>query len=112
MHSLNHIIADDMIMVGLINKNNKSAYREEVQQLTAWCRANSLSLYMDKSKEMVINFKRAQSDHSLLNIDRSSVKTIKSNKFLGVHLAENLTWSINTSSITKKAQQHLYFCQS
>lgn len=28
---------------------------------------------------------------------------------LGVHLAENLTWSLNTSSIVKKAQQCLYF---
>ncbi|KAI5100729.1 gastrula zinc finger protein XlCGF28.1-like [Silurus meridionalis] len=36
-------------------------------------------------------------------------KIVKSTKFLGVHLADNLTWSLNTSSITKKAQQRLYF---
>ncbi|KAK3572652.1 hypothetical protein QTP86_001632 [Hemibagrus guttatus] len=35
----------------------------------------------------------------------------KSNKFLGVHLAENFTWSHNTSSISKKAQKRLYFLQ-
>ncbi|KAK3514351.1 hypothetical protein QTP70_015880 [Hemibagrus guttatus] len=34
---------------------------------------------------------------------------IKSTKFLGVHLAENFTWSLNTTSISKKAQQRLYF---
>ncbi|KAK3538471.1 hypothetical protein QTP86_003686 [Hemibagrus guttatus] len=34
---------------------------------------------------------------------------IKSTKFLGVHLAENFTWSLNTTSINKKAQQRLYF---
>ncbi|KAK3543634.1 hypothetical protein QTP70_025993 [Hemibagrus guttatus] len=53
---------------------------------------------------------RAQSDHSPLNIN---VEIVKSTKFLGVHLVEDLTWSLNTSSntssITKKAQQHLYF---
>ncbi|KAI5109563.1 gastrula zinc finger protein XlCGF28.1-like [Silurus meridionalis] len=32
-----------------------------------------------------------------------------STTFLGVHLADKLTWSLNTSSIPKKAQQHLYF---
>ncbi|KAK3551887.1 hypothetical protein QTP70_031649, partial [Hemibagrus guttatus] len=32
-----------------------------------------------------------------------------STKFLGVHLAENFSWSFNTTSITRKAQQHLYF---
>ncbi|KAI5610007.1 gastrula zinc finger protein XlCGF28.1-like [Silurus asotus] len=64
---------------------------------------------VDKTKEMVVDFRRAQSDHSPLIIDESSVEIVKSTKFLGVHLADNLTWSLNTSSITKKAQQRLYF---
>ncbi|KAK3535472.1 hypothetical protein QTP70_016893, partial [Hemibagrus guttatus] len=89
MHSSNRIFikfADDTTMVGLISKKDESAYREEVQRLTAWCKANNLSLNVEKTKEM-------------------------STKFLGVHLAEDLTWSLNTSSITKKAQQRLYFLQ-
>ncbi|KAK3515340.1 hypothetical protein QTP70_017277, partial [Hemibagrus guttatus] len=113
MHSSNHIIkfADDTIVVGLISKNNESAYREEVQRLTAWCKANSLSLNVGKTKEMVVDFRRAQSDHSLLFIDGSPVEIVKSTKFLGVHLAENFTWSLSTTSITRNAQQHLYFLQ-
>ncbi|KAI5619000.1 gastrula zinc finger protein XlCGF28.1-like [Silurus asotus] len=111
MHSSNHIIefADDTTVVGLISKNDESAYREEVQRLTAWCEANNLSLNVDKTKEMVVDFRRAQSDQSPLIIDGFSVEIVKSTKFLGVHLADNSTWSLNTSSITKKAQQHLYF---
>ncbi|KAK3523851.1 hypothetical protein QTP70_010462 [Hemibagrus guttatus] len=78
MHSSNHIIkfTNDTTVGGLVSKNDKSAYREEVQRLTAWCKANNQSL-----------------------------KIVKSTKFL----AEDLTWSMNTSSITKKAQQRLYF---
>ncbi|KAK3517242.1 hypothetical protein QTP70_001430 [Hemibagrus guttatus] len=79
------------------------------RSITAWGKANSLSLNVDKTKEMVIDFRRAQSDHSPLFIDRSPVEIFKSTKFLGGHLAENFTWSLNTTSITKKAQQHLYF---
>ncbi|KAK3540979.1 hypothetical protein QTP86_007948 [Hemibagrus guttatus] len=114
MHSSNHItkFADDTTVVGLISKNNESAYREEVQRLTAWCKDNNLSLNVNKTKEMVVDFRRAQSDHSPLNIDGSNIEIIKSTKFLGVHLAEDLTWSLNTSSITKKAQQRLYFLRS
>ncbi|KAK3537408.1 hypothetical protein QTP70_008946 [Hemibagrus guttatus] len=52
---------------------------------------------------------REESDHSLLFIDESPVEIVKSTKFLGVHLLENITWSLNTSSISKKAQQRLYF---
>ncbi|KAK3570069.1 hypothetical protein QTP86_010245 [Hemibagrus guttatus] len=113
MHGSNHIVkfANDTTVVGLISKNDESAYREEVQRLTAWCKANTLSLNVDKTKEMVVDFRRAQSDHSPLFIDGSPVEIVKSTKFLGVHLAENFTWSLNTTSITKKAQQHLYFLQ-
>ncbi|KAK3560314.1 hypothetical protein QTP86_006304 [Hemibagrus guttatus] len=91
MHSSNHIIkfADDTTVVGLISKN-ESAYREEVQQLTAWCKANSLSLNVEKTKEMAVDFRRAQSDHSPLNINGSNVEIVKSTKFLGVHLAEEV----------------------
>ncbi|KAF7711379.1 gastrula zinc finger protein XlCGF28.1-like [Silurus meridionalis] len=111
MHSSNHIIkfADGTTMVGFISKNDKSAYREEVQRLTACCGANSLSLNVDKTKEMFVDFRRAQRDHSPLIIDGASVEIVKSTKCLGVHLADNLTWSRNTSSITKKAKQRLYF---
>ncbi|KAK3550689.1 hypothetical protein QTP70_002389 [Hemibagrus guttatus] len=113
MHSSNHIVkfADDTTLVGLISKNDESAYREEVQRLTAWCKANSLSLNVEKTKEVVVDFRRAQSDHSPLFINGSPVEIVKSIKFLGVHLAENFTWSLNTTSITKKAQQRLYFLQ-
>ncbi|KAK3574568.1 hypothetical protein QTP86_010187 [Hemibagrus guttatus] len=62
MHSSNHNIkfADDTTVVGLISKNDESAYREEVQQLTSWCKDNNLSLNVDKTKEMVVDFRRAQ----------------------------------------------------
>ncbi|KAI4885188.1 hypothetical protein NFI96_009362, partial [Prochilodus magdalenae] len=110
MHSSNHIIkfADDTTVVGLMSKNDESAYREEVQRLTDWCRTNNLSLNVDKTKEMVVDFRRTRRDHSPLHIDGSTVEIVKSTKFLGVHLAEDLTWSLNTSTITKKAQQRLY----
>ncbi|KAK3526393.1 hypothetical protein QTP70_025427 [Hemibagrus guttatus] len=73
------------------NKNDESAYREEVQRLTAWCKANNLSRNVEKMKEMVVDFRKAQSDHSPLNINESNMEIIKSTKFLGVHLAEDLT---------------------
>ncbi|KAK3552765.1 hypothetical protein QTP86_022340 [Hemibagrus guttatus] len=69
-----------MTRLGPMSKNNESAYREEVQQLTAWFKANNLSLNVKKTKEMVVDFRRAQ-----------STEIVKSTKFLGVHLAEDLT---------------------
>ncbi|KAK3560863.1 hypothetical protein QTP86_022608, partial [Hemibagrus guttatus] len=84
MQSSNHIIkfADDTTVVGLISKNNESAYREEVQRLAAWCKVNNLSLNVEKMKEMVVDFRSAQSDHSPLDIEGSNVEIIKSTNFL------------------------------
>ncbi|KAI5109182.1 gastrula zinc finger protein XlCGF28.1-like [Silurus meridionalis] len=57
---------------------------------------------------MVVDFRRTQSVHFPLIIDGSSVEIVRNIKFF-VHLPDNFTWSLNTSSITKKAQQRLYF---
>ncbi|KAK3555926.1 hypothetical protein QTP86_029760 [Hemibagrus guttatus] len=57
------MFADDTTVVGLISKNDESAYREEVQRLTAWCKANNLSLNVEKTKEMVVDFRRAHTLH-------------------------------------------------
>ncbi|KAK3552196.1 hypothetical protein QTP86_005277 [Hemibagrus guttatus] len=42
-----------------------------------------------------------------MDIEGSSAEIVKSTKFLGVYLLENFTWSLKTSSINRKAQQHL-----
>lgn len=104
VYSSNHIIkfADDTTVEGLINEKNESAYRENGQRLTDWC--NNLPLNVDRTKEMVVDFRGPQSNHSLKKINGSSVKIIKGTTFHGVHLAENISWCFNTSPIANKAQ--------
>ncbi|KAI2643798.1 hypothetical protein H4Q32_029977 [Labeo rohita] len=86
--SSNHIIkfADDTTVVGLISNNDETHYREEVAQLVEWCGANNLSL-------------------NVTQLWRESAAP----KFLGVHITEDLTWTTNTMSLSKKAQQRLHF---
>ncbi len=110
--SSNHIIkfADDTTVVGLISNNDETHYREEVAQLAEWCGANNLSLNVEKTKEVVLDFRRRNStDHPPLTIDCSTVERVSSTKFLGVHITEDLTWTTNTMSLSKKAQQRLHF---
>ncbi len=109
--SFNHIIkfADDTSVVGLTSNNNETHYREEVAQSAEWCGANNLSLNVSKTKEVVIDFKRNSGDHPPLTIDSSTVERVSSTKFLGLHITEDLTWTTNTTSLSKKAQQHLHF---
>ncbi|KAK3516317.1 hypothetical protein QTP70_009371 [Hemibagrus guttatus] len=38
-----------------------------------------------------------------------AVKRVSSFRFLGTHISEDLSWTINTSSLVKKAHQHLFY---
>lgn len=62
--STKHIIkyADYTTVVGL-SDNDKSAYKLTVVQFTACCRFHNLALNVDKTKEMMIDFRRDHADH-------------------------------------------------
>ncbi|CDQ97627.1 unnamed protein product [Oncorhynchus mykiss] len=62
MHASNSIIkfADDTTVVGLITNNNEMAYREEVRALGVWCQENNLTLNVNKTKEMIVDFRKQQ----------------------------------------------------
>lgn len=110
-HTSNEIIkyADDTTVVGLIKDEDDAAYRMEVEWLTTWCRIHSLLLNVSKTKEMVIDFrKNSRPAHSPLIIDVVVVQWAHSIEFLGVHMAEDLSFTTNTVAITKKAQQILH----
>ena len=49
--------ADDTVVVGLISKNDETAYRVEVEHLTSCCKENNLLLNVTKTKEMVMDFR-------------------------------------------------------
>ncbi|KAI4880167.1 hypothetical protein NFI96_001818 [Prochilodus magdalenae] len=100
-HSSNVIIkfADDTTIVGLISNNNEEAYREEVSFLTHWCRENNLSLNVNKTKELIVDFRKQERVHTPITINGAAVERVSSFKFLGVHITEELTW---TEHITQR----------
>ncbi len=108
-HSSNVIIklADDTTVIGLITDNDETAYREEVSTLTKWCQKNHLSLNIDKTKELVVDYRRQSREHT--PIDKTPVERVTSFKVLGVHITEDLTWSAHTDAVLKKAHQRLFF---
>lgn len=112
LHGTNTIIkfADDTTVVGLIKDNDETAYREEIQHLASWCANNNLALNTKKTKELIVDFRRTRSvTHAPVHIDGAEVERVPSFKFLGVHISEDLTWTLNTSSLVKKAHQRLFF---
>ncbi|XP_055724603.1 uncharacterized protein LOC129815157 [Salvelinus fontinalis] len=81
MHVSNSIIkfADDTTVVGLITNKDETAYREDVR---VWCQENNLPLNVNKTKEMIVDFRKQQRDHPPIHINGTVVE-VESFKFLG-----------------------------
>ncbi len=110
-HNSNRFIkfAYDTTVVGLISNRDETNYRSEVSHLAGWCSDNNLSLNVEKTKEIVVDFRRVHSLHAPLTNNGATVERVSSTTFLGVHITEDLSWTNNTAALAKKAQQRLYF---
>lgn len=69
-----------------IHGNEESMYRDEVRHLEGWCRKNNLLLNVDKTKEMIINFRRSQPERTPLSINFCTVERVENIKLLGVQI--------------------------
>lgn len=74
----NYIIksADDATLVGLISNNMETANRVEVEQLVHCCQFNNLSLNLDTTEEMIVDFSKSRVHHSPLLLHGSPVEPL------------------------------------
>ena len=79
-----------------------------MRALGVWCQENNLSPNVNKTKELIVDYRKQQREHPPIHIDGRVVERIVSFKFLGVHITDKLKWSTHTDSVVKKAQQHLF----
>ena len=70
----------------------------EVEYLTIWCHDNNLSLNVNKTKEILVDFRKIKENHIPISINGSSVETV------GIRISNTLTWFLNTTCILKKAE--------
>ena len=75
-----------------------------MRALGEWWQETNLSLNVNKTKELIVDFRKQQSEHTPKHIDGTSVEKVESFKFLGVHIADDLKWSTHTDSVVKKVQ--------
>ncbi|KAK3574312.1 hypothetical protein QTP86_004345 [Hemibagrus guttatus] len=98
--------ADDTTVVGRISNNDELAYKEGIQSLSAWCSMNNLTLNVTKTKELTVDFRKSNSGrHSSIYINGSEVVCVSSFKFQGIHISEDLSWHVNTSTLVRKAHR-------
>jgi hypothetical protein len=55
-----------------------------------WGQENNLSLSINKTKVLIVDYRRQQREHALIHIDRVAVERVKSLKLLSVHITKEL----------------------
>ena len=90
--------ADAAAVIGCITGGNK-AYRREVASQVSWCEDSNLILNTDKMKEVVVDMRRSRGD--LIGHCTSGS--------WGVHISDDLTWSLNTTQLVKRSSSSCMF---
>ncbi|KAK3539455.1 hypothetical protein QTP70_008501 [Hemibagrus guttatus] len=101
--------ADDTTLIGLISDGDESAYRGEIDRLVSWCSMNNLELNSLKTVEMIVDFRKDPAPLPPVILCDSPVTSAESFCFLGTTITKELKWEQNIRSLTKKAQQRMYF---
>ena len=69
----------------------------------------TLTSMREKMEEMVIDFRRSGNRHHIpLMINGAAVERVSNEKFLGGYLSDELTSTINTTAVVKKAHLQLH----
>jgi len=100
--------ADDTVLTGLITDNIDTSYTEEVDSFVDWCARNHLVLNVEKTKEMIIDFRKNKGFFEPITIQDRQIERVDSYKYLGVVIDKDLTWTENTDSIIKKLKPRMY----
>ncbi|KAK3546360.1 hypothetical protein QTP70_025765 [Hemibagrus guttatus] len=98
--------ADDTTLIGLISDRDESDYRGE---MVSWCSMNNLELNSLKTVEMIVDFRKDPAPLPPVILCDSPVTSVESFRFLGTTITKECKWEHNIRSLTKKAQQRMYF---
>ena len=94
--------ADDTTLIGLISCGDESDYRWEADNPVTWCSQTNLELNALKTVEIVVEYSPTHPHHPVQ-------LPVESFRFLATILSQDLQWELNISSLTKKAQQRMFF---
>ena len=83
-----------------------------LQKLSVWCKLNGMLLNTEKTKVMLITTlqKCLHLYDNILNLtfNNGPLKNVDNDKVLGVHIDNNLIWSIHIQFIVKKISSNLW----
>ena len=84
-------------------------YYTTIRHFVTWCDEHFLSLNLIKTQEMIIDFRTKDNIHESVLIKSTNITITDIYKYLGVLFDNNLNWHEQSSVVTSKLNQRLYF---
>ena len=100
---------DDTTVSEVVVKGGESHVQAIANRVIKWSHENRVQLNADKCKELRISFAKEQRAFDPVIIEGKEVELVTSTKLLGLTIANDLTWNVHVTEITKKASKRLYF---
>ena len=97
------------MLMGLL-KISEDDYRNEIIWFNNWCVENYLDLNVGKTKKMVFDFKKVETNIVLIILKNGSVEIVNKYKYLGIYIDNRLNFSVNIENLFKRSTirlQHL-----
>ena len=99
--------ADDTVLIGLISDDDCSKYVDEINKFATYCKTNFLELNVEKTNEMIIDFRKSKALPDPIIINDHAVERVSTYKYLGVMLNNDISWSNYTDYIISKLNSRL-----
>lgn len=79
------------------------------EKLTLTVNQSHLVLNVQKTKEIILDFRRSLHSHEPITIHRHPIEQVPEYKYLGTIIDNKLNWNSNSQVLAGKANQRLYF---
>ena len=99
---------DDTVSIKLISNDDSSKYVDEINKFATYYDTNFIELNVKKTKEMIIDFRKSKALPDPIIINDHTVERVRTYKYLGIMLNNDLSWSNNTDYIISKLNSRLY----
>ena len=96
--------ADGITVIGMIMNDDECDYRNEINLLVKLSDDNHHILDVDKTKELIVDFRKSRNSNDSLIINGRSVEQANIYRFPGYTLMNTFSWTQNADKITKKGR--------
>ena len=100
---------DDTTLSETITTEIESKLQKNVDHVVHWSKDNHMNLNADKTKELIIDFRKEKMKSKKIVIEETDVEQVQSIKLLGLRITKDLKWKEHINHLIKATSKKIYY---